>query len=311
MLSPQPRARAQAQARPFIPWRLRRHAFAYAMMLPTFGLTALFTIYPLIRTLWLSFYSGSLFSAAHSFVGITNYLTLWQQGGLQALGVTAVYTVGFVISATVIGLLGALLLNLPMRAAEVVRTTFIIPLVVPVVATAIVWTTLFNAYFGPVDAFLGWLGLPRIDWLGNPAIALTTVIMFSTWQYVGQNVILFIAALRAIPVEVKEQAQVDGARGFGNFLRITLPLIMPSLLVILVIGTIAAMQTFTQIYIITSGGPINSTTTAAFYVYQEAETFFNTGASDAMATVIFVITLLLTLFQTRVLSRLGGAGFGD
>lgn len=296
--------------RPLLSSRMRRHAFAYAMVLPTFGLTALFTIYPLIRVLWLSFYSGSLFSPLHAFVGMANYVTLWQQGGIQALGVTAVYTIGFVLSATVLGLLSALLLNLPLRASEAVRTTFIIPLVVPVVATAIVWTTLFNAYFGPVDAFLNFLGLPRIDWLGNPAIALTTVIMFSTWQYVGQNVILFIAALRAIPVEVREQAQVDGARGFGNFVRVTLPLIMPSLLVILVIGTIAAMQAFTQIYVITSGGPINATTTAAFYVYQEAEQFFNTGASDAMAAVIFALTLLMTLVQTRILSRLGGGGFG-
>jgi ABC-type sugar transport system permease subunit len=306
-----PDARVAPRPRTLFTWRMRRHLFAYAMMLPTFGLTALFTIYPLVRVLILSFFSGTLFSSVHAFVGFANYLTLLQQGGLATLGTTALYTLGFVVSATVLGLLGALLLNLPVRGAEAVRTTFIIPLVVPVVATAIVWTTLFNAYFGPVDAFLSFLGLPRIDWLGDPAVALTTVIMFSTWQYVGQNVILFIAALRNIPVEVREQAEIDGARGLRNFLRITLPLIMPSLLVVVVIGTISAMQAFTQIYIITQGGPINATTTAAFYIYQEAEQFFNTGASDAMAAVIFVITLALTYLQTRILSRVGGVGFGD
>jgi ABC-type sugar transport system permease subunit len=302
--------RRPAPGRGLIPWRARRHIFAYAMMLPTFGLTALFTIYPLVNVLFHSFYSGTLFSLAHSFVGWANYVTLIQQGGIAALGTTAMYTVGFVLSATVMGILCALLLNLPLRGTEVVRTTFIIPLVVPIVATAIVWTTLFNAYFGPVDAFLSFIGLPRIDWLGNPAIALTTVVMFSTWQYVGQNVILFIAALRAIPVEVREQALVDGARGFKNFWRITLPLIKPILVVVMVIGTITAMQAFTQIYIITQGGPIDATTTAAFYVYQQAFQFFNTGASDAMASIIFVITLILTVLQTRVLSRLGGGGLG-
>jgi ABC-type sugar transport system permease subunit len=301
--------RRPERGRGLVPWRIRRHVFAYAMMLPTFGLTALFTIYPLVNVLFHSFYSGSLFSLAHSFTGVTNYVTLIQQGGIAALGTTAVYTVGFVLASTVFGILCALLLNLPLRGTEAVRTTFIIPLVVPIVATAIVWTSLFNAYFGPVDAFLSFIGLPRIDWFG-PAIALTTVIMFSTWQYVGQNVILFIAALRAIPVEVKEQALVDGARGFKNFWRITLPLITPSLIVVMVIGTISAMQAFTQIYIITQGGPIGATTTAAFYVYQEAFQFFNTGASDAMAAVIFAITLLLTLLQVRVLSRLGGGGIG-
>lgn len=298
------------RGRGLVSWRMRRHAFAYAMMLPTFGLTALFTIYPLLNVLFHSFYSGSLFSLAHSFVGLANYVTLIQQGGIAALGTTAVYTIGFVISATVLGIACALLLNLPLRGTEAVRTTFIIPLVVPIVATAIVWTTLFNAYFGPVDAFLSFIGLPRIDWLGDPAMALTTVIMFSTWQYVGQNVILFIAALRAIPVEVREQALVDGARGWRNFWRITLPLITPSLVVVTVIGTITAMQAFTQIYIITQGGPIDATTTAAFYVYQQAFQFFNTGASDAMAAIIFAITLLLTLVQTRLLSRLGGGGIG-
>ncbi len=298
------------RGRGLIPWRARRSIFAYAMMLPTFGLTALFTIYPLLNVLFHSFYSGTLFSLAHSFVGWANYITLIQQGGVAALGTTAMYTIGFVVSATVLGILCALLLTLPLRGTETVRTAFIVPLVVPIVATAIVWTTLFNAYFGPVDDFLSFLGLPRVDWLGNPGIALTTVVMFSTWQFVGQNVILFIAALRAIPVEVKEQALVDGARGFKNFWRVTLPLITPSLVVVMVIGTITAMQAFTQIYIITQGGPINATTTAAFYVYQQAFQFFNTGASDAMAAIIFAITLILTVLQTRVLSRLGGGGLG-
>lgn len=297
--------------RRLLPNKTRRHIFAYAMMLPTFGLTALFTIYPLLVVLFRSFYSGSLFSLAHTFVGLTNYVTLLQQGGIASLGVTAEYTIGFVVAATLIGILGALLLNLPLKGTEAVRTTFIIPLVVPIVATAIVWTTLFNTFFGPVDAFLSFLGLPRLDWLGSPNLALPTVILFSTWQYVGENVILFIAALRGIPVEVREQAVVDGARGFRNFWRVTLPLITPSLIVVMVIGTIGAMQAFTQIYIITQGGPINATTTAAFYVYQEAFTFFNTGAADAMASIIFAITILLTLLQTRVLVRLGGGGSGD
>lgn len=294
-----------------MPWKTKRHLFSYAMILPTFGLTALFTIYPLIVVVFRSFYSGSLFSLAHTFTGMANYITLLQQGGVASLGVTAEYTIGFVITATVVGIVGALLLNLPLKGSEVVRTTFIIPLVVPIVATAIVWTTLFNTYFGPVDALLSFLGLGRPDWLGSPNFALPTVILFSTWQYVGENVILFIAALRAIPVEVREQALVDGARGFKNFWRVTLPLITPSLIVVMVIGTIAAMQAFTQIYIITQGGPIDATTTAAFYVYQEAFTFFNTGAADAMATIIFLITILLTLLQTRILSRLGGGGIGD
>jgi multiple sugar transport system permease protein len=307
-----PAAPAGVRRRPnLLSYRRRRNAFAYAMILPTFGLTALFTIYPLLIVVFRSFYSGSLFSLSHTFTGLANYVTLIQQGGIASLGVTAEYTVGFVVAATVIGILGALLLNLPLRGTEVVRTTFIIPLVVPIVATAIVWTTLFNPYFGPVDALLAAVGLGRPDWLGSPNLALPTVILFSTWQYVGENVILFIAALRAIPVEVREQALVDGARGLKNFLRVTLPLITPSLIVVMVIGTIAAMQAFTQIYVITEGGPIDATTTSAFYVYQEAFTFFNTGAADAMAAIIFAITLLLTLLQTRVLARLGGGGIGD
>ncbi len=308
-LTQAPRAGAPTPKR--LSSKTKRHIFSYIMILPTFGLTALFTIYPLIVVVFRSFYSGSLFSMAHSFAGLANYATLLQQGGIASLGVTAEFTIGFVAASTILGMLGAMLLNLPLKGTEAVRTTFIIPLVVPIVATAIVWTTLFNTFFGPVDAFLSFLGLPRLDWLGSPNLALPTVIMFSTWQYVGENVILFIAALRAIPVEVREQALVDGARGFKNFWRITLPLITPSLVVVMVIGTIAAMQAFTQIYIITQGGPIDATTTAAFYVYQEAFTFFNTGAADAMATIIFAITILLTLLQTRVLVRLGGGGLGD
>lgn len=288
--------------------RRRRQLFGYIMVLPTFGLTFLFTIFPLMETLFRSFYTGNLFSSSHVFAGLANYAALVQSGGIASLGTTAVYTLGFVTLATVLGLLSALLLNLPLPGGQAVRTLFIIPLVVPVVATAIVWVTLFNPYFGAVDALLRFFGMPSVNWLTDPRFALPTVIMFSTWQYLGQNVILFLAGLKAISREVLEQASVDGAFGAARFFRVTLPLIMPTVAVIVVIATINALQTFTQIYVITRGGPVGSTTTAAFYVYQQAFQFYNTGTADAMASIIFAITLVITVLETRMLRRVGAEG---
>jgi ABC-type sugar transport system permease subunit len=289
--------------------RGKEYLLGYLLILPTFALTFLFTDIPLIRTMYDSFFQGSLLGGIKGYVGIHNYTTALRNGGAQSLLTTAKFSVGFVVLATLFGLLIGFLLNKPLKGITAFRTAFIVPLVVPIVATGFIWVTLFNPFFGIVDRFLGSLGLPRIDWFNDPHMALITVILFSTWQYFGHNVILFLAALKSLPKDLLEAAEIDGAGPVRRVMSIVLPLLVPSIALIIVLTTIASLQVFTQIYILTQGGPTGSTTTAAFYIYNQAFQLYNTGTADALATILFLITIAITVIQMRVLRRFGSEGY--
>jgi len=286
----------------------KEYLLGYLLILPTFALTFLFTDIPLIRTMYDSFFHGSLLGGIKGYAGVQNYTGALQNGGAMSLLVTLKFTIGFVILATLLGLLVGLLLNNPIKGISVFRTAFIVPLVVPIVATGFIWVTLFNPFFGIVDRGLAAVGLPRVDWFNDPHAALVTVILFSTWQHFGQNVILFLAALKGLPKDLLEAAEIDGAGAFRKVRSIVLPLLVPSIALIVVLTTIAALQVFTQIYVLTSGGPVGSTTTAAFYIYNQAFTLYNTGTADALATILFLITIAITIVQMNVLKRFGSEG---
>lgn len=289
--------------------KIKEAIFGYLLILPTFALTFLFTDIPLIRTMYDSFFRGSLLGGIQGFVGFKNYTSSLSGGGAMSLLVTLKFTIGFVILATLLGLLIGLLLNKPVKGISTFRTAFIVPLVVPIVATGFIWVTLFNPFFGIVDRILAAVGLPRVDWFNDPHAALVTVILFSTWQHFGQNVILFLAALKGLPKDLLEAAEIDGAGPFTRVKSIVLPLLVPSIALIVVLTTIAALQVFTQIYVLTGGGPVGSTTTAAFYIYSQAFTLYNTGTADALATILFLITIAITIFQMKVLKRFGSEGY--
>jgi ABC-type sugar transport system permease subunit len=288
--------------------KVKEYLFGYLLILPTFALTFLFTDIPLLRTMYDSFFQGSLLGGLKGYVGLHNYTASLQSGGAMSLFVTLKFTIGFVVLATLLGLIIGLLLNKPIKGISLFRTAFIVPLVVPIVATGFIWVTLFNPFFGIVDRILAAVGLPRVDWFNDPHAALVTVILFSTWQHFGQNVILFLAALKGLPKDLLEAAEIDGAGPFKRVKSIVLPMLVPSIALIVVLTTIAALQVFTQIYVLTGGGPVGSTTTAAFYIYSQAFTLYNTGTADALATILFIITIAITILQMRVLRRFGAEG---
>lgn len=285
----------------------REYGFGYLMILPAFGLTALFTLFPLVGTLYASFFTGQLLNPSSTFVGFQNFIQVMENGGFSALAVTFQYVLGFVALVTGLGLAVGLLLNAPVRGTTIFRTVFIVPLVIPVVATAIVWLTVFNQFFGIVDRMIQAIGGPDLNWF-TPQTALLSVILFSTWWYLGHNVILFLAALKGMPSDVSEAAKIDGASPWERFRFVVLPLLMPSLALIIVISTVTALQTFTQVYVLTRGGPVNATTTAAYFIYTQAFQLFNTGFASAMGSILFVITIGITLVQMKVLNRLGAGG---
>jgi multiple sugar transport system permease protein len=285
--------------------RARRWGTAYAFVLPVLALTVIFSVVPLVLVFQRSFYQGNIFGTNLTFAGLANYRGVFSSGGGHALIVTAVYTAGFVAVCMISGFAIALLLDVRLPGLRQVRAFFIIPMVVPAVATAFIWFTLFEPDTGLFNRVLSAAGLPQAT-LSTPSTAVIAVIGFGAWQFFGEVVLLYLAALKSLPQDVLEAASVDGAGAWQRLRYVRWPLLRHQTALIAVIATLTGLQTFTQIYVLTDGGPQGATQTALYYVYQEA---FGLGAggsvglADAMAVILFLISLVITIIQLRVVGR--------
>lgn len=274
-------------------------------MLPVLGLTVLFSVVPLVMVVQRSLYKGNIFGTNLTFAGLANYADVFRTGGGHSLIVTAVFTVGFVAVTMLLGFGIALLLDVRLPGLRHVRAFFVIPLVVPSVATAFIWFTFFQPNTGLFNRVLNAAGLPQVT-LSNATDAVIAVIAFGAWQYFGEIVLIYLAALKALPRDVIEAASIDGAGAWQRLRYIRWPLLRHQTALLMVIATLYGLQTFTQIFILTNGGPQGATQTALYYVYQEA---FGLGASgsiglaDAMSVILFAISLLVTIIQVTLVGR--------
>ncbi|MGH9106952.1 MAG: carbohydrate ABC transporter permease [Acidimicrobiales bacterium] len=284
-------------------------ALPYLFVAPAVFLTAVFSLLPLGMLVWRSLFGGGVFATSLSFVGLQNYSDALAQGGTNALKVTGIYTAAFVVATMAFGLGVALLLDVKLPGVRHLRAPFIIPLVLPPVATALIWGNLFAPQFGFINRGLGFFGLHQADFTSSPSLALLTVLTFGIWQFFGENVILYLAALKTLPLDVIEAAAVDGAGPWLRFRHIRWPLLRRSTVLIWVITTLTGLQTFTQIFILTNGGPNGGTTTALYYIFNQGFVQFNTGQADAMGVILFGISLAITVTQVGLFGK--GARQGD
>jgi ABC-type sugar transport system permease subunit len=274
-------------------------------VLPVLALTVLFSVVPLVMVIRRSLYRGNIFDTNLRFAGLANYRDVFVTGGGHALVVTAGFTVGFVAVCMLLGLGIALLLDVRLPGLDRVRGFFVIPLVVPPVATAFIWFTFFQPDTGLFNRGLVALGLPQVS-LSTPSTALAAVIAFGAWQYFGLFALLYLAALKSLPRDVLEAAGVDGANAWQRLRYVRWPLLRHQTTLVAIIATLNGLQAFTQIYVLTNGGPQGATQTALYYVYQQA---FGLGAggsigrADAMSVILFVISLLVTIAQLAVVGR--------
>ena len=269
------------------------------------GLTVLFSLVPLVMVVQRSLYKGNIFGTNLTFAGLANYADVFRTGGGHSLVVTVVFTVGFVAVTMLLGFGIALLLDVRLPGLRHVRAFFVIPLVVPSVATAFIWFTFFQPNTGLFNRLLNAAGLPQVT-LSNATDAIIAVIAFGAWQYFGEIVLIYLAALKALPRDVIEAASIDGAGAWQRLRYIRWPLLRHQTALLMVIATLYGLQTFTQIFILTNGGPQGATQTALYYVYQEA---FGLGASgsiglaDAMSVILFAISLVVTVIQITLVGR--------
>lgn len=287
------------------PSRLKRvvgseHFAGWAFVAPAVVLIAVFFLIPIGWSLVISLQANNLLGSEH-YVGLANYNALLRDHVFRsAIGHTLLYTVIFV-PVSVVGALGlAVALNRRIRGIRFYRLAVFVPLVTSTVATGIVFLWLLDPTFGLVNYVLHALGIPQQQFLQDPNEALYCIVAMTVWGWLGFDVIVYLAALQGIPEELMEAAEIDGASRWSRFRTIVIPLLSPATLFLVVWSTINALQLFDEIYVTTRGGPLESTTVIVYYLYQQAFQFFNAGYGSAIAYVLFLAILVVTLIQMWV-----------
>ncbi|OMF21089.1 ABC transporter permease [Paenibacillus sp. FSL H8-0548] len=260
----------------------------------------IFQLYPFIASFYYSLTDYNMVNAP-KFIGLDNYKRIFMNdpGFTQALKVTSIYVVLAVPVKLAFALFVAVVLSAKLRAINLFRTIYYLPSILGgSVAISVLWRFLFMKE-GVVNSLLANVGIPSIDWLGNPDIALYTLGLLSVWQF-GSSMVLFLAGIQQIPSDLYEAGSIDGASKTRMFFKITVPLLTPIVLFNLVMQMVNAFQEFTGAFVITNGGPMKSTYLYALKLYEEAFTFFKMGYASALSWVLFAIIMVVTgiIFKT-------------
>jgi multiple sugar transport system permease protein len=285
---------------------------AWGFVAPALIVLGLFFLLPVVAALALSLTDYDLYALANihnlRFVALSNYWALLQRPLFwAALGNTFYFVAIGVPLSMFVSLGAALLLNSPLaRMKPFFRTALFAPVVTTVVAVAVIWRYLFHTKYGLVNFTLAELGIDPVDWLGNPHWAMPTIILFAVWKNFGYNMIIFLAGLQAIPGDLYEAARIDGASAPRQFLHITLPMLRPTLLMVSILTVSGYFQLFAEPYVMTEGGPLQSTVSVLYLMYEEGFKWWNLGSASAVAFLLFVIMFAVTATMLRV-SRRGEA----
>ncbi len=273
---------------------------------PALALIGVFFVLPVIAVFLLSFTDFDIYSigdvANTRFIGLANYRALvasplfW-----TALRNTAYYVVVGGPLSVAVSLAAAVLINARLtRWKPFFRSAFFAPWVTTLVAVALVWRYVYHPQYGPLNALLGVFGIGPIDWLGNPHWAMPAIILVSVWKNFGYNMLVFLAGLQLIPDELQEAAALDGAGAWHRFRHVTVPMLGPTFLFVGVVTMIAAVQIFSEPYVMTQGGPLKSTLTLVLFMYEQGFRWWRLGFAAAIAVVLFLLTLAGTLVQLRL-----------
>lgn len=274
-------------------------------VLPAFLLYAVFKLAPMIGGLYLSLIRWDGIEPPE-FVGWQNYQRLFSDEiiGL-ALRNNVQYALGTVAGKIVLSLFLAILLNQALRGRTFYRTALFLPVVMSFVVIGILWSWLYNTQFGLVNQLLTTLGLEFLilDWLGDPKVALWSLILVDIWKWYGFHMVIFLAGLQTIPVELYEAARIDGATRWQQFWRITLPLLQPVMLVNVTLSLMGGFNVFDIPYVMTEGGPANSTMVMALHIYVRGFKFYRFGYAAALSYVLLTLVTILAAIQMKIMSR--------
>ncbi len=258
---------------------------------------------PMIVAIWLSLTEWDMLQPAE-FVGLSNYQLMLQDDLFwKSLQVTFYFTLVSVPLSLAFGFAVALLVNVNVRGIAFFRMLFYLPSIVPLVVNAVLWLWIFNSELGLLNAVLRWFGIPKVLWFQDSDWAMPALIIMSMWS-IGGSMMIFLAGLQGIPQHLYEAAEIDGANYWARFRHVTIPMMSPVIFFNLVIGLIGALQTFVPGYLMTQGGPQNSTLFYGLYIFRSAFRDFKMGYAAALSLVLFAIVLLLSLLVFRYLGRM-------
>jgi multiple sugar transport system permease protein len=275
-------------------------------VLPFLVVYAAFVLWPLLYGLGLSFFDTSLVRAESQFVGFDNYARLFSDPEVwRTLGVTVLFTIGSTIPLVVIALVMALLVQTGARGQWFWRFAYFAPFLLPVATVALIWQWLFSGDYGLLNGVLTGIGLPEVGWLTEPSVGLWSVVLLTVWWTIGFNFLLYLAALQAIPAQLYEAAEIDGAGGWRRLFAITLPHLNRTTGLVIVLQVLASLKLFDQAYILfrANGGPGGSATPILQYVYDTGFTDYRLGYASAISYVFLVLIILIALVQARLSRR--------
>lgn len=279
----------------------RSEKAGYLFILPWFLGLLLFTLGPMVFSLILSFSKWDIITGISSieFVGLDNFKAIFHDELFyQSLKVTFIFALVSVPLYQIVSILIALLLNMRARGMKLFRLIYFMPSVIPAVAVSMMWIMIFNPEYGILNRALAWFGIEGPAWLQDPSYALGALIVMGIWG-VGNTIIIYLSGLQGVPEELYEAAQLDGAGPLRRFASVTVPMISPTIFFNLIMGIIGGFQYFTQAFVMTNGGPLNSTLFYNLYLYNKAFVSFEMGYASALSWILFAIILLFTLIVIR------------
>jgi multiple sugar transport system permease protein len=278
---------------------------AWWFVAPALLVIAVFFFFPILAALLISLTDFDIYALADlanlRFVGLGNYLKLLETPQFwQALTNTLYFVVAGVPLSIGASLGAALLLHSRLaRFKPFFRTALFAPVVTTLVAVAVIWRYMFNTRYGLLNYALGGIGIDPIDWLGDPHWAMPAIILFAVWKNFGYNMIIFLAGLQSIPEELYEAARIDGASIWRQLRSITLPMLSPVVMLVGILTIAGYFQLFAEPYVMTQGGPLQSTVSVLYFMYEEGFKWWNLGSASAVAFVLFLLIFAVTALQLR------------
>ena len=279
-------------------WETNASVAAAVLLIPTFVALAFLFIYPAIRIFYLSFTTTNTITNISSFTGLENYRFIFSNEIFRkAFRNTVVFTLVKIVLEVTISLSLAVLLDEHIPFRKYLRICYFAPVIVPVVASSIIFMWLYDPQLGPINQLLAFLHLPTSNFIYSEDSALMSIIVFAVWRGIGYDIIIFISGLQGISESLVEAARVDGAGSRDIFFRIRLPLLRPVIAFVVMMGLIGCFQAFTEVDIMTGGGPDNSTLLMVNYIYGQAFGNAKLGRGAAASVVLFMVIFILTLIQ--------------
>ena len=286
-------------------WKSTFRSLLY--LLPALTLIGIFNIYPIFKSLAMSFYENyNIFSGEVGSYGLGNFVEIFNDPNFfRAIKNTFMFVLGVIPVSVTLSLFIAIMLNQIEWLSNFFRSVYFLPFVTSTVAISIVWNWLYHTRYGLINYFLSFVGIDAIAWLTDPKYSLLALMIMSIWKGLGYNIILFIVGLNNIDENYYKAARIDGADNGQRFVNITLPLLSPYILLISIIGVINSFKVFTEVYSLFSGrpGPAGSALTMVYYIYEKFYTEYQYGVATAAGIVLFLIILLFTLLQRWVSRR--------